>query len=40
MKASIILSYLVAFTTAIYCDYGIPVAVTCNKVCLHPDYNF
>ena len=40
MKASIILFYLIAFTTALYCDYGIKVVVTCNKVCLYPDYNF
>ena len=32
MKASIILSYLAAFTTANYCDYGFKFAASCSKV--------
>ena len=35
MKAFVILPYFVVFTTARYCDYGIPVAVICDMVCLY-----
>ena len=42
IKASIILSYLMVFTTAIYCDYGIKnTGVTCSEgVCLYLDSRF
>ena len=39
MKASIILSYLIAFATAEYCDSGYLAGVSCNTVCLYLDYN-
>ena len=49
MKASIILSYFIAFTMGQatgggtgpgpYCDYGFPDEVPCPAVCLYLSYN-
>ena len=40
IKALIILSYLIAFTTALYCDYRIAIPVNCIAVYLYLDSNF